>query len=574
MSTGLKNYQEFLQALQGFVGAGQNFTGNGIYTRYQPGGGAFPVQTGAVGHGSGVPQARFGNATAPPLGTRPARGPKPPYKPKAAVLQAGRSGPERGADRGRAVIRQIKKQLPVFVALVVLLVGALGVSAYLLSHQRFYLPAWVPGIGTDFYEVEAELPTAQAVVPGPGPDRERGRRQGRRGRLGQPRERARRRQPADQGQVQADLQGRDDPAAAQDRPEGHDPGARPRHARGRRAEGGRPGDGRQHAARRELGRGALDAGRRHARVPPDPDQRGRHRAARRLDRAASRERRRTCARCSSASSRPRATRPSSPACWPSGAPTSSARSIRSSRCPPSWGRRTTSWRGWSTRRTRTSRRSRRRSRPCVRRCTLFPTTLVADDDHAQRRERPGLRARPDAAEAAAVRPRAGPVAARPAAVPARDDADHPRPGAPVRARRPADRARPQGRHGQPGAGGAAPDAQLQGAEQVLQRARLRPAQRRVLPVLERLGGAQRRAAVDHPGRARPDDPRHRAADLRRLRHAPEHRHAATRRWACSPGSPTSRPSGRSARTTSSTIPTDTLALDEVPSLVPPEAATP
>jgi phospholipid/cholesterol/gamma-HCH transport system substrate-binding protein len=66
------------------------------------------------------------------------------------------------------VIRQIKKQLPVFVALIVLLVGAIGVTAYLLSNQRFYLPAWVPGIGTDFYEVEAELPTAQAVVPGQG----------------------------------------------------------------------------------------------------------------------------------------------------------------------------------------------------------------------------------------------------------------------------------------------------------------------------------------------------------------------------------------------------------------------
>jgi ABC-type transporter Mla subunit MlaD len=66
------------------------------------------------------------------------------------------------------VIRQIKKQLPVFIALIVLLIGALGVTAYLLSNQRFYLPAWVPGIGTDFYEVEAELPTAQAVVPGQG----------------------------------------------------------------------------------------------------------------------------------------------------------------------------------------------------------------------------------------------------------------------------------------------------------------------------------------------------------------------------------------------------------------------
>jgi phospholipid/cholesterol/gamma-HCH transport system substrate-binding protein len=77
LSTGLKNYQEFLQALQGFVGAGQNFTGNGIYTRFQPGGGAYPVQTGAVGTAG----SRHGSATSPPLGTRPARGPKPPYKP-------------------------------------------------------------------------------------------------------------------------------------------------------------------------------------------------------------------------------------------------------------------------------------------------------------------------------------------------------------------------------------------------------------------------------------------------------------------------------------------------------------
>ena len=60
LSTGLKNYQEFLQAVQGLVGAGQNFTGNGIYTRFQPGGGAFPVQTGAVGHGTQQPRRASG----------------------------------------------------------------------------------------------------------------------------------------------------------------------------------------------------------------------------------------------------------------------------------------------------------------------------------------------------------------------------------------------------------------------------------------------------------------------------------------------------------------------------------
>ena len=83
LSTGLQNYQEFFQALQGFVGAGQNFTGNGVYTRFQPGGGAYPVQTGSVGPAG----PRYGSATAPPLGTRPAGGPKPPYRRKAECRQ-------------------------------------------------------------------------------------------------------------------------------------------------------------------------------------------------------------------------------------------------------------------------------------------------------------------------------------------------------------------------------------------------------------------------------------------------------------------------------------------------------
>jgi phospholipid/cholesterol/gamma-HCH transport system substrate-binding protein len=66
------------------------------------------------------------------------------------------------------MIRQIRKQMRVFVALVCLLIGSLGLAGYILSHQRFYLPAWFPVLGTDFYDVEAELPTGQAVVPGQG----------------------------------------------------------------------------------------------------------------------------------------------------------------------------------------------------------------------------------------------------------------------------------------------------------------------------------------------------------------------------------------------------------------------
>jgi phospholipid/cholesterol/gamma-HCH transport system substrate-binding protein len=66
------------------------------------------------------------------------------------------------------VRRQIRKQLPVFVAILFLFVGSLGIAGYILSNQRFYLPAWFPVLGTDFYEVKAELPTGQAVVPGQG----------------------------------------------------------------------------------------------------------------------------------------------------------------------------------------------------------------------------------------------------------------------------------------------------------------------------------------------------------------------------------------------------------------------
>jgi phospholipid/cholesterol/gamma-HCH transport system substrate-binding protein len=66
------------------------------------------------------------------------------------------------------VRRQIRKHAPVFITILILVVASLGIAGYLLSNQRFYLPSWVPLIGTDFYEVTAELPTAQAVVPGQG----------------------------------------------------------------------------------------------------------------------------------------------------------------------------------------------------------------------------------------------------------------------------------------------------------------------------------------------------------------------------------------------------------------------
>jgi hypothetical protein len=76
-TTGIANYKEFFQSLVGLSGESQNFDGNGGYTRFQPGGGDQTVSTGALpGTGS-----LFGNATAAPLGTKPAMPSKrPPYR--------------------------------------------------------------------------------------------------------------------------------------------------------------------------------------------------------------------------------------------------------------------------------------------------------------------------------------------------------------------------------------------------------------------------------------------------------------------------------------------------------------
>jgi phospholipid/cholesterol/gamma-HCH transport system substrate-binding protein len=67
-NTGIANYKEAWQAMVGLSGESQNFDGNGIYTRFQAGGGAQPVNSGSSPSG-----ILYGNATAKPLGTQPKR---------------------------------------------------------------------------------------------------------------------------------------------------------------------------------------------------------------------------------------------------------------------------------------------------------------------------------------------------------------------------------------------------------------------------------------------------------------------------------------------------------------------
>jgi phospholipid/cholesterol/gamma-HCH transport system substrate-binding protein len=64
--------------------------------------------------------------------------------------------------------RAIRNHWRDFAAILVLFVIALGVASYILNQQRFNLPGWVPGIGQDFYIVNAEFQTAKSVTPGQG----------------------------------------------------------------------------------------------------------------------------------------------------------------------------------------------------------------------------------------------------------------------------------------------------------------------------------------------------------------------------------------------------------------------
>ena len=78
-TTGSENYKEFFYALVGIAGEGQNTDGNGMYVRFQTGGGSQMLSLGDKSTNAGE---LFGNNVQVPLGNRPAYpGKRPPYKP-------------------------------------------------------------------------------------------------------------------------------------------------------------------------------------------------------------------------------------------------------------------------------------------------------------------------------------------------------------------------------------------------------------------------------------------------------------------------------------------------------------
>jgi phospholipid/cholesterol/gamma-HCH transport system substrate-binding protein len=79
-STGVPNYKEFFYSAAQQAGESQNFDGNGSYLRFQVGGG--PIRVSAPQPGGGFENGTvYGNTIEPPIGTRPAMGPRPPYNP-------------------------------------------------------------------------------------------------------------------------------------------------------------------------------------------------------------------------------------------------------------------------------------------------------------------------------------------------------------------------------------------------------------------------------------------------------------------------------------------------------------
>src|SRR5215211_586749 len=108
LTSGAENYKEFWYTMVGLAGEGQNFDGNGMYVRFQPGGGDQTVSTGNIGPLTGG--QLFGNTVAPPLGTRPKfPGNRTPYKPKVPCytnkipdLNGAATGPPDGGGSARA----------------------------------------------------------------------------------------------------------------------------------------------------------------------------------------------------------------------------------------------------------------------------------------------------------------------------------------------------------------------------------------------------------------------------------------------------------------------------------------
>ena len=66
------------------------------------------------------------------------------------------------------MIKAIRTYFTDFIAIIVLALIALFTVLVILNNQKAALPGWVPGLGQEFYELNAEFQTSQSVVAGQG----------------------------------------------------------------------------------------------------------------------------------------------------------------------------------------------------------------------------------------------------------------------------------------------------------------------------------------------------------------------------------------------------------------------
>lgn len=64
--------------------------------------------------------------------------------------------------------RAIRTHFRDFVMIAGIAVAAVIVGGFILANQRLYLPKWVPWVGTEFVEYQAEMETAKSLTPGQG----------------------------------------------------------------------------------------------------------------------------------------------------------------------------------------------------------------------------------------------------------------------------------------------------------------------------------------------------------------------------------------------------------------------
>src|SRR5271163_5096973 len=69
---------------------------------------------------------------------------------------------------GLSVRDQIERYRSAFIAVLGLVAIAAVVGGYILAHENLKLPGWVPVLGHEYFKLEGEFQTAQAVTPGQG----------------------------------------------------------------------------------------------------------------------------------------------------------------------------------------------------------------------------------------------------------------------------------------------------------------------------------------------------------------------------------------------------------------------